>query len=213
MMTTKKITACWLKFLSLKGLDMGRHCACILLTVASLGLLANADVYAEPGGLLLKPIPRVQVLKQIPPATDTQTVPITLPDIDRWYAPHTNGDLEFAGHGPSVWLDGKLDVINDRVVMRVHMKAQETASNWSMAEGTVEKEIYKAPSGFKILRVEGPTNWAKNYTAKNHEPELIKTPWGVVICYGDHPGEDILYYTGLKTMFTYQVPIVIQRVH
>jgi PKD repeat protein len=75
---------------------------------------------------------------------------------------HTNGDCDFHGNGPIVDADARLGVSSDgrRLLVYAHMKAAETASDWTTAEsafGPVPIVILPLTSTVRIKGVLGST--------------------------------------------------------
>jgi hypothetical protein len=98
--------------------------------------------------------------------------------------PHTRGDRDFDGNGPNVTSSAMLSVQGGKaLVLTLYMKAEETKSNYTTAEGTQEYEIYRAEPGMVISKVFTDTESNYFYKDTNHnvetfdlgETDLVKT--------------------------------------
>jgi hypothetical protein len=66
-----------------------------------------------------------------------------IPDPIEFIPPHTFGDRDFKGHGPRISCSVNVDIVNEREIQaRVFMRAVETRSDWTTAEGTGHFTIY-----------------------------------------------------------------------
>ncbi len=127
--------------------------------------------------------------------------------------PHTRGDKEYSGHGPEVWATARW--INDgaHVNLRLWMKAQETRSDWTTAEGERTESYYTAPSGWRIDSIEGNTESSAHYVDTDHNDDRQGGgPNGPVKEFkfrGDRDGDDAGSYTGVDVTFN---PLVVKLV-
>ena len=128
--------------------------------------------------------------------------------------PHTNGDREFDGHGPNVTVVANIGYDAVGVYLRVYMKAIETKSDWTTAEGTSPKNyFYTPPFGYHIKQVNGQKDWVVMYTDNDHSDDIHTTSLGQFIIVGDTGGDD----AGVDTQVTirpnaaFDVPIVIEE--
>jgi Thiol-activated cytolysin len=89
--------------------------------------------------------------------------------------PHTRGDRDFAGHGPSVTASTILSLGSNgkTLVLTVNMKAIETKSDFTTAEGTKDFEIYRTEPGFKINKILTDTESFHDYIDTNHEKDIF----------------------------------------
>jgi hypothetical protein len=83
--------------------------------------------------------------------------------------PHTKGDRDFSGNGPTVNLTVVLVVNPQSVSAYVFMRAKETKSDWTTAEGSKTFPLNTPDSGWRIDRVVGNLSAAHRYTDGNHE--------------------------------------------
>jgi hypothetical protein len=72
----------------------------------------------------------------------------------RFYPPLVTGDPEFSGHGPAVTVSAKRILWSsstDSLSVIVRMRAEETRSDWTKADGTqLSYTLYTAPPGCHI---------------------------------------------------------------
>jgi hypothetical protein len=136
-------------------------------------------------------------------------------------ADHTGGDLEFAGHGPTIDLTGNLRIINidkgaDQLEYRLKILFRETNGGDSKAKMDIWNILYTAPEGWEIMKIDGPENiknWMKTYHDESVQDDIIMTPWGAIVLRGDTYGTDILHRTGIKyTLFNYIIHLKINRI-
>jgi hypothetical protein len=78
--------------------------------------------------------------------------------LPRFFPPRTSGDRDFGGHGPAITVSAKRELIQvspgpDRLEVVVKMKAQETRSDWSTANGEGRFTLYTSPPGCDISSV------------------------------------------------------------
>mgnify|MGYP001055918708 CR=1 FL=1 len=156
-------------------------------------------------------------------AIPIQPIEVFVPDIQdvsgqpleiSYMPPHTNGDREFDGHGPNVTVVANIGYDAVGVYLRVYMKAIETKSDWTTAEGTSPKNyFYTPPFGYHIKQVNGQKDWVVMYTDNDHSDDIHTTSLGQFIIVGDTGGDD----AGVDTQVTirpnaaFDVPIVIEE--
>jgi len=80
---------------------------------------------------------------------------VTIParTLPQFFPPLRGGDTEFAEHGPAITVAAKRQVwasATDTVRVVVTMRAEETQSDWSKAEGSRSFILYTAPAGCHI---------------------------------------------------------------
>jgi hypothetical protein len=86
--------------------------------------------------------------------------------------PHTNGDAEFEGHGPDVDFNAQLFVANgNQLWLMVHMRAIETRSDWTTAEGTRYYQI--ATLSGQISGILSGTTMTHRYRDSNHGRDVF----------------------------------------
>lgn len=141
-----------------------------------------------------------------PPFTSEATMPYT--------PPHTRGDRDFSGNGPEVWATGEWINKGTHVDFRLWMKAKETKSDWTTAEGTHTIEAYfPAPSGYRIDSIVGNTKSSIHYVDTDHnDDQQGGGPSGPVKRFtfrGDRSGDDAGSYTSVNVEFN---PLVVKLV-
>jgi hypothetical protein len=119
--------------------------------------------------------------------------------------PHTRGDREYKGHGPQVWATAQWTHDETRVMVRLWMKAEETQSDWTTAEGTRDETYYTAPPGWRIESVLGGMESSAHYVDTNHNEDRVGGgPSGPVrefVFRGDRSGDDAGIHTGVDVYF------------
>jgi hypothetical protein len=119
--------------------------------------------------------------------------------------PHTRGDREFSGNGPKVWATARWTHDNAQVRLRLWMKAEETKSDWTTAEGERVETYYTAPSGWRIESVVSGLQSSAYYVDTDHNDDRVGGgPSGPVrefVFRGDRRGDDAGIYTGVDVYF------------
>lgn len=128
--------------------------------------------------------------------------------------PHTRGDKEYSAHGPEVWATARWIMDATSVSVRLWMKAKETRSDWTTAEGVLVKPYYTAPPGWRIESVVGgDVESSAHYIDVDHNDDRQGSgPNGPVKEFnfrGDHKGDDAGSYTGADVTFN---PLVVKLV-
>ena len=102
----------------------------------------------------------------------------------RFYPPLRSGDGEFEGHGPAITVSAKRQLwhsTQDYLSVVVNMRAEETQSDWTTAEGTQQNfTLYVAPVGCNIDSVSltlGAFD-SNGYLAKGPYPNPYPLPAG-----------------------------------
>ncbi len=127
-------------------------------------------------------------------------------DVKLTYTPlHTRGDKEYDGHGPDI--SSRVEWVNrgSRVDVTTYMKARETKSDWTTAEGSQTITYYTPPSGWTVNKIVGETVTTDAFTDSDHaENSRGMGPGGPVktfIYRGDHGGSEAGSYTGMDVFF------------
>ena len=127
--------------------------------------------------------------------------------------PHTRGDKEFAGHGPEVWARANWSSDGTHVKLKLWMKARETRSDWTTAEGERNETYYTAPPGWRIDSIVSGLESSAHYVDTDHNDDRQGGgPNGPVKEFkfrGDHDGDDAGSYTGVDVTFN---PLVVKLV-
>jgi len=117
--------------------------------------------------------------------------------------PLVEGDSEYSGHGPRITVTTTLLVSPSEIRALISMRARETKSDWTTADGVLEQTIYTAPSGMNILRLVGETYSEHTYTDSDHQPQTV-FPGGPAHHYvimGDGEGRDVERHTKTDVFF------------
>jgi hypothetical protein len=95
----------------------------------------------------------------------------------------TQGDREFAGHGPKVDLEAKLSPtyageVQQRINIKVHFRATETQADWTGASGDWEFHLFDVPIGWVVDKFLDPYWFAAYplYTDTNLAPDCFSYP-------------------------------------
>lgn len=153
----------------------------------------------------------IQQVNQRPP--QTKTVYVT-PKTFQFIPPHTRGDREFKGHGPNIRISGYISNNSRQAYVRFYMKAEETKSDWTTAEGISNPHyFYSVPSGWHIKRIDGQISFPNevNYKDTNTSDDFRSGSLGRYTVVGDTKGKDAGIKTGFTINFTYRIPIVIEE--
>ena len=148
-------------------------------------------------------ISSVAVIQKAPVICETSFFQFQ-PDRISYMPPHTRGDKEFDGNGPNVYSNVNLINQGNQLIARIYMKAVETRSDWTTAEGTKDFVIYTADPGKRIEAVVTAGNSSYSYTDNNHDMDEFPGT-GPVRKYsfmGDGSGDDVGYHTRVEIDFT-----------
>lgn len=121
---------------------------------------------------------------------------------------HTRGDKDFHGHGPQVNVSAWLRIVNqNQLWVRLWMRAKETKSDWTTAEGSVDYFVYNgAYEGVgRITRLISDPYSYNSYTDTNHSDDtLTLPPYELIdkfIVTGDTYGNEAGTKTGVTAYF------------
>ncbi len=89
--------------------------------------------------------------------------------------PHTRGDREFKGHGPKVTFSLQLFNSGSAVSATIRMKAEETESDWTTAEGARTDTVFVPQQGWRVSRILSPTLTSHSYTDTDHGNDVFTT--------------------------------------
>lgn len=152
----------------------------------------------------------ISVIKIIQGSTEMAYVS---PGYRTFVPPHTRGDEEFNGNGPAVLCRVRLSIIgteNNLLQSQIYMKAEETRSDWTTAEGTDTHVIYTAPAGKKIKEIACLTFDQFEYVDDNIAMDwFARGSGGPVKQYefmGDTEGDDAGTGTGVTVQYN-TIPI------
>ena len=124
--------------------------------------------------------------------------------------PKTQGDSDFDGHGPRVRTRVDLLPSPRALTVRVFMRAKETKSDYSTAEGDQTFPVYTPPPGWEIEnlvepRSMNPHTYTDGTVDRNDDFNLGGGPVKRLLFVGDTSGDD----AGVKT----QVTVSLNRLH
>ena len=117
--------------------------------------------------------------------------------------PLVEGDAEFAGHGPHIYLRVDLQVRNDKEVWaQVYMNAHEISGD-TTAEGTAEFQIGSSPKS--IINILTSRVQDHQYTDTNHARDVFSFPPSGPVSrieyVGDTKGDEAGIRTGCQVFF------------
>jgi len=118
--------------------------------------------------------------------------------------PHTEGDQEYKGHGPTTYIRVELKIRNDKELWaEVYMRARETKKDWTTAEGTTSFKVHQAQQN--IIEILTSSVQDHRYTDTNHEMDVFSFPPENLIsrleCVGDTKGKEAGIRTGCQIFF------------
>jgi hypothetical protein len=144
----------------------------------------------------------VAILQPFIPACreDVQRIapdPITL------IPPLVRGDAEYSGNGPEIFVRLVLTQTPERIDATITMRAEETESDWTTADGTITRTIYQPPSGWAIQALVGETESADGYTDDDHAEETLfpAGPAHHFVITGDGEDDDVGRHTKVDVFF------------
>ena len=158
-------------------------------------------------------ISSIAVIQPATPVCREKTETYTRSTYLSYTPPHTRGDREYSGNGPEVWATARWISDGAHVNLRLWMKAKETRSDWTTAEGERIEPYYTAPSGWRIDSIEGNVESSAHYVDTDHNDDRQGGgPNGPVKEFkfrGDRDGDDAGSYTGVDVNFN---PLVVKLV-
>lgn len=117
--------------------------------------------------------------------------------------PLTRGDRDFGGWGPAVYSTVNLLPEPKQLQARVFMRAIETGTPDTAAEGSADYTLYTPDPGWVIVGVAGSLFHDGYYVDTDHDVDSF---WGSHPVKrwdfrGDNKGDDVGYYTGVNVEF------------
>lgn len=88
----------------------------------------------------------------------SKIVSVAVPDINDFVPGHTEGDTDFDGNGPSVYISADVKRKANQLVLDVYAIFQETESDWTTFEGSFEQIFYDVNiqhPGWRIQSIQG----------------------------------------------------------
>lgn len=126
---------------------------------------------------------------------DPRQETFVIPDTDKLFPNHTEGDREFDGHGPDVNMSATLEIVNAREVwVRINYYLRETTPDWSTASGAWNFKVFTASGDKKILSIESSSFSNASYRDTDHSIDIPSVSGGLVsqfLSKGDTGGNDI----------------------
>lgn len=161
-----------------------------------------------------RPISSIAVIQPATPVCKEKDVPISPRAYLSYTPPHTRGDREYSGNGPEVWATARWINEGTHINFRLWMKAKETRSDWTTAEGERIESYYTPPSGWRIDSiVEGKAESSAHYVDTNHTDDRkgggSSGPVKEFVFRGDRDGDDAGIHTGVDIYFN---PLVVRLV-
>jgi len=122
-----------------------------------------------------------------------------------WAPPRVRGDRDFGGHGPRVTVVISLLVEPHLLRASVYMRAKETKSDWTTAEGIKNFDLFRPDSGWRIDRVVGEMTATHSYLDGDHELDNFELgaggPVKGLLYVGDMPGDEAGTRTQVEVTF------------
>jgi hypothetical protein len=154
-----------------------------------------------------KEISSIAVIQPVTPVCKTQIVQ-KQPNGFTFIPPHTVGDTEYNGHGPNTYAYVQLINHGSSVESKTYMRAKETTSDWTTAEGTRSDTVFIPDPGWKVTQILVGTqsgcpslSSCMTYTDTNHDPDIFSVGNGPASRFeflGDTDGDE----AGTKTKIT-----------
>jgi len=126
----------------------------------------SEKIHLKWNGTLLSEIPVVQ------PKCKIKTVDYS-PSSFTHQPPHTWGDTDYAGAGPEVSFDAYIKYDANRVYAPIYMRAIETESDWTMADGWATVILYEPPPGWKVIDISPKSDVHHHYIDSNHANDVF----------------------------------------
>jgi len=118
--------------------------------------------------------------------------------------PHTGGDQEFKGHGPTTYVRVEIEIRDkNEIWAQVYMRSRETKKDWTAAEGTAGFKIHS--HNRPIIDIVSSIVQDHRYTDTNHDMDVFSFPPQNLIsrmeCVGDTKGNEAGMRTGCQIFF------------
>jgi hypothetical protein len=139
-----------------------------------------------------KEIATIAVIQPQTPICQTKSAKFT-PAAVTYLPPRIgHGDADYNGHGPRVTVNVSLQNLGNKIGLKLFMDARETKSDWTEAGGSLTKDIYVAPQGWRIDSLDSPRSDDFHYIDTNHAPENFSGggPVKLFVIVGDTDGAD-----------------------
>ncbi|OGO13604.1 MAG: hypothetical protein A2Z66_01130 [Chloroflexi bacterium RBG_13_66_10] len=147
-------------------------------------------------------ISTIGILQPFIPAC-RESVQRIAPDPITLIPPLVRGDAEYSGNGPEIFVRLVLTQMADRIDATITMRAEETESDWTTADGTITRTIFQPPSGWAIQALVGETESADGYVDDDHAEETLfpAGPAHRFVITGDGEDDDVGRHTKVDVFF------------
>jgi hypothetical protein len=153
-----------------------------------------------------QPVSTTNIIPPVIPRCETVEEKVN-PGVIEYTPPHTRGDKEFDGHGPNMYASVTVASDDQRSwYFIVYLKAEETESDWTTAEGTRNTQpFYRVPDGYEFVQLLTPQANDGQYRDTNHVLDTFypndQGPVHHFEAFGDHDGSDAGSYTKVRAIF------------
>jgi hypothetical protein len=109
---------------------------------------------------------------------ETKIISVAVPDINNFTPGHTEGDTDFDGNGPSVYVSADVKRKGSQLVLAVYAIFQETKSDWTTFEGHFEETFYDVSiqhPGWRILSIQGNFHQVYQSVLAGYGPQTISS--------------------------------------
>ncbi|MBC7920284.1 MAG: hypothetical protein H7Z75_04265 [Ferruginibacter sp.] len=152
----------------------------LVLNLGSNGVLLDRNSHELVLSWNNKEVSSIPVIQPQPEVCKVTTVSHEPGEVD-FTPPHVGGDRDFDGNGPRVNAEVSAYVENNTVKARIYMKAVETKSDYTRAEGSRVVTLYTAPNNLKIEKITSGTTTSHAYTDSNHELDVFNAGNGELV--------------------------------
>lgn len=146
----------------------------------------------------------IPIIQPIAPTCIEEDVTFNPGDVT-FMPPHTRGDREFNGNGPNSTATVRIYQVGNQIRADIYMRAVETRSDWTTAEGSNTYVLFTAPSDRQILRIVSTTAATQSYLDNNHTEDFFEMGTGGLVrrfaFVGDTHGDDAGVATRVKVAF------------
>jgi hypothetical protein len=149
----------------------------------TLGGTTGVQLDASSQRLILKwsgrEISSIAVIQPVTPVCKTFTVQ-KQPNGFTYTPPRTVGDSEYNGHGPNTYAYVQLINRGSSVEAKTYLRAKETQSDWTTAEGSRTETVFVPDPGLRVSQIlvgtqSGCPSFSScmTYTDSNHSPDIF----------------------------------------
>ena len=156
----------------------------------------------------------VDVIQPQTPVCESKTAHFTPGSVTYEPGKKGNGDRDFDGNGPKVRATVTLRVEPKAIGAEVYMRAAETESDWTRAEGSKVFDLYHPDPGWRIELLEGSTTATHSYTDNDHTNDSYDIgsggPVKRFVYVGDRDGDDAGRGTQVTVTFNQLTLVLVQ---